>query len=299
VRDSAIWYERHASDDEENEDEGDEDEDDEVEDDSEDEDEDKEDDDIDDGVNEHMGSTAPEPDLSTQLHRDNQDDLMYDSEAFSPNISSTSQSTQTVQSPTILSSSPPSTLGADTSVGTSSADNPISYFATSGPTIIHTNRHSIYLLPTADASPPTHCKNILRQEYSHDVWFPRALSDYDRLNMLASIPELSLVLAASQVGRVALLTVTRPVDRSSRISSTVAMRLELILPFASEETVEHIRPSHGLLGMAIGPMQGERERGAKTGEGPRRWRLMLHYFNHAILSYEISRSEETGEVILF
>jgi hypothetical protein len=79
------------------------------------------------------------------------------------------------------------------------------------------------------------------------------------------------------------------------------MRVDLILPFKDEETVEKIRPSHCLLGMAVGPMQNERAkmvaRGA--GEGPRRWRLMLHYFNHTILSYEISREEETGELLVF
>jgi len=35
-----------------------------------------------------------------------------------------------------------------------------------------------------------------------------------------------------------------------------------------------------------------------AGEGPRRWRLMLHYYNHTILSYEISREEETGELLV-
>jgi hypothetical protein len=241
-----------------------------------------------------MGPITPGPDHWNQ--GDDHDDLMYDSEMLSPKFSPTSQSAQTALSPTSISYSPPSTPGIEVA-----SNNPksLSFYASSGPTIIHTNRHCIHLLPTADSSPPTYCKNALRQEFSDDVWFPRVLSDYDRLNMLAAIPELSLVLVASQVGRVALFTVTRLVDRFTRAGHSVAMRLDLILPFKSEETQERIRPTHGLMGIAVAPMQGERKRGAKTGEGPRRWRLMLHYFNHTILSYEISRREEIGETILF
>jgi hypothetical protein len=170
----------------------------------------------------------------------------------------------------------------------------------SGELILQSYRHSITLHPTQDDTLPTQCDNLLRQEFPHDIGFPQPLADYDRLNMLAAIPELSLVLVASQIGRVALITITRPVQRDSRLGHIVSMRVDLILPFSDEESEEKIRPSHGLLGMAVGPMQNERAkmvaRGA--GEGPRRWRLMLHYFNHTILSYEISREEETGELLV-
>jgi len=170
----------------------------------------------------------------------------------------------------------------------------------SGEVILQSYRHSITLRPTQDETSPTQCDNILRQEFPHDVWFPRPLTGYDRLNMLATIPELSLVLVASQIGRVALITVTRLVQRDSRLGHIVGMRVDLILPFKDEESVEKIRPSHGLLGMAVGPLQNERTKMAARGfgEGPRRWRLMLHYYNHTILSYEISREEETGELIV-
>lgn len=170
----------------------------------------------------------------------------------------------------------------------------------SGELILQSYRHSITLHPTQDDALPTQCDNLLRQEFPHDVSFPRPLADYDRLNMLATIPELSLVLVASQIGRVALITITRRVKHDSRLGRIVSMRVDLILPFKDEETVEKIRPSHGLLGMAIGPMQNERAKMAArgAGESPRRWRLMLHYFNHAILSYEISREEETGKLLV-
>jgi hypothetical protein len=118
--------------------------------------------------------------------------------------------------------------------------------------------------------------------------------------MLAAIPELSLVLVASQIGRVALITITRLVGCNSRIGDIVSMRVDLILPFKVEESGDKIRPSYGLLGMAVGPMQIQRTMTAARGGGEdrRRWRLMLHYYNHTILSYEISREEETGELLV-
>jgi hypothetical protein len=173
----------------------------------------------------------------------------------------------------------------------------ISHLVPSGSLILHSNRHTVHLLPTNGECPPTKCNNILRQDFPHDTWFPRPISVYDRINMLATIPELSLVLVASQVGRVALITITRPVDRYNNLKSFVSMRVELILPFANEETKLKIRPSCGLLGMAVGPMQPEEQR-LRGGMGPNSWRLMLHYYNHAILSYEISRDKETQDLLI-
>jgi hypothetical protein len=56
-------------------------------------------------------------------------------------------------------------------------------------------------------------------------------------------------------------------------------------------------PHARLIGVAVGPMQGtfdntiERE----DGDGPqcRRWRLMMYYTDHTVLSYEISRQRAT------
>lgn len=174
-------------------------------------------------------------------------------------------------------------------------NRPITTLMPSGAPVLHSNRYSFTLLPISDHCPPTHCHNPLRQEFPHDTLFPRPLADYDRLNMLACIPELSLVLVASQVGRVALCTITRPVDRNSRLTAVVSMRLELVVPFKHEETAK-TRPNFGLLGMAVGPMWGERERMEGRGLRPRRFRLMLHYLNHTILSYELSRDLETEEL---
>lgn len=132
-----------------------------------------------------------------------------------------------------------------------------------GSMILHTNRHTVSLLPTrqhtrrlqtpygnswlhngdpdrksswyprayddafnedaneyrgsrlwALTTPETKCRNILRQDRPHNLDFPGAIPDntemFDRMNMIIAIPELTLVIVASQVGTVALITITRP-----------------------------------------------------------------------------------------
>jgi hypothetical protein len=288
VRDSTVWHEVYDTD-------------------TPDEDEDEEEDEEEDGNDEEaalntfgyqgLESFLADADVPTLFVSEEQYTVMNDSEGQMGQIFFTSQQLQTVVDPFTPSRSPP-TL-EETSLARS---NQVigKKLSRSGELILQSYRHNITLHPTQDNALPTQCDNLLRQEILHDVRFPRPLTDYDRLNMLAAIPELSLVLVASQIGRVALITITRPVQRDSRLGHIVSMRVDLILPFSDEESEEKIRPSHGLLGMAVGPMQNERKkmeaRGA--GEGPRWWRLMLHYFNHTILSYEISREEERGELLV-
>lgn len=130
------------------------------------------------------------------------------------------------------------------------------------------------------------------------------LTHFDRLNMVAQVSELGLVLVASQIGRVGLLTLTR-----MRATKQLAFRLDCILPTKEQEARKE-RPMVPLLGMAVGPLQG---REIKTGsgtdggspdgrgkeawraiEGSRRYRLMLYYSDHTVLSYELSRRSGKG-----
>ena len=135
-----------------------------------------------------------------------------------------------------------------------------------------------------------------------------SLIHFDRLNMITQVPELGLVLVASQIGRVALLTLTR-----MRGTKHLAFRLDCILPSKGQEARGE-RPMVPLLGMAVGPIQGREckvESGSNGGspdrrgdeawraiEGSRRYRLMLYYFDHTVLSYELSRrsgKERSGQ----
>ncbi|SLM36875.1 WD40/YVTN repeat-like-containing domain [Lasallia pustulata] len=144
---------------------------------------------------------------------------------------------------------------------------------------------------------------MLRHPFAEDLPHSlHSLRHFDRLNMVAQVPELGLVLIASQVGRVALLTLTR-----MRCPKTFAFRLDCILPSVEQEERRE-RPMVPLLGMAVGPIQG-REKKAESGgdegspdgkgreawravEGSRRHRLLLYYSDHTVLGYELSRRPE-------
>ncbi len=147
------------------------------------------------------------------------------------------------------------------------------------------------------------CANAL-----HETLPPRlyGLVNFDRMNMIHQIPSLGIVAIASQVGRVALLTMTKLKSHSEHNASLLGFRVEHILPFRSQEDRGE-RPEVPLLGLAVGPMQGhglgDEHIGVSgtnsaendSGGGDRRYRLLMIYYDHTVLSYEIGRrKEESG-----
>lgn len=71
----------------------------------------------------------------------------------------------------------------------------------------------------------------------------------DRLNMVKYVPELGLVIAASQKGRVVIISLTWQEDIG------YAFRADWIVPFHSQEANDD-RPFIPLHGMAVSPMPG-------------------------------------------
>ncbi|UNI14889.1 hypothetical protein JDV02_001470 [Purpureocillium takamizusanense] len=127
-----------------------------------------------------------------------------------------------------------------------------------------------------------------------------------RLSMVAHVQELSLVVVASPVGRVLLLTPTRLCRPQQQRTGELrhGFRVEWVLPRRSDDKVHRktMRPLHG---MAVGPVPGagadglSGDGGGSRMQGPhRRYRLMLHYRSHDILTYEISREEQTGRLCI-
>lgn len=120
------------------------------------------------------------------------------------------------------------------------------------------------------------------------------------MNMIHQIPSLGIVAIASQIGRVALLTLTKLKSHTEGKPSLLGFRVEHILPFKSQEDRGE-RPEVPLLGMAVGPMQGHglgdesldvcELKGSKgEDEGvDRRFRLLMVYYDHTVLSYEFGR----------
>ena len=138
------------------------------------------------------------------------------------------------------------------------------------------------------------CQQALNQRMPPGFHY---LSQMERLNMIAQIPELGVVVIGNQVGRVGILTMTR-----WEAQKQSGYKIECILPFSSEES-KGMRPRKPLMGMAVGPIQGHEtplpQQSPKiTPEQPRRFRLLMTYCDHTILSYEISRPEEDGDLIV-
>ncbi|KAM0281947.1 hypothetical protein ACHAQH_003293 [Verticillium albo-atrum] len=152
------------------------------------------------------------------------------------------------------------------------------------------------------------CRSITSTQPNHSVF-----RHTTRLNMLLHVPELSLVIIGSAVGQVILLTPTVG-DRGVNFAderkghaplgaewpSRHGFRVDWVLPTQTDEEAER-RPARPLYGVAVGPVQeggaeGMLLRGPEgkitAGPGSRRYRLMLHYRDHTILSYELSRNDD-------
>ncbi|MCJ1472787.1 hypothetical protein MMC13_001436 [Lambiella insularis] len=176
--------------------------------------------------------------------------------------------------------------------------------------VLTTTDKDIFLWSPSATYPATatHLANALHQHpaEAHLSW----LEQFSRLNMTVQIPELGIVIIASQAGRVGLLTLTRL--QYSRRNSQCAFRLDWILPFKSQEE-QGLRPALPLLGIAAGPIQGQENKqdgldrespwglgrsAWKKGEVGRRYRLILEYFDRTVLAYEVGRRAEGAEEVL-
>ncbi|POR31218.1 Uncharacterized protein TPAR_08560 [Tolypocladium paradoxum] len=124
-----------------------------------------------------------------------------------------------------------------------------------------------------------------------------------RLSMVVHLPEMSLVVVGSPIGRVLLVTPTQLERTEPRGHGILhhGFRVDWVLPRRSDERL-YRRTPRPLHGMAVAPVQ---EKGVSGGRddasrmsAPRRYRLMLHYRNHDILTFEITREEETGKLCI-
>ncbi|KAH6651107.1 hypothetical protein F5144DRAFT_74205 [Chaetomium tenue] len=130
----------------------------------------------------------------------------------------------------------------------------------------------------------------------------------ERVSMLHHVPELSLVVAGSPTGRVALLTPTKGPRCPGMGNLRYGFRVDYILPrkFEKDASVARlsrdrpsVQPLCALIGVAIGPAPRgpglklrPPDRDASGNAVPGTYRLMLHYKDHAILMYDIRRDQE-------
>lgn len=131
-------------------------------------------------------------------------------------------------------------------------------------------------------------QNVVMHQSEDDLpWFHNRTS-MDRLSLNVFIPELGVVITGTPKGRVAVYTLCQSPDGKDG-KPVYFHRLDWILPFKSQEDAGH-RPLSILIGIAAGPVQGQL--GPWDGVKDRKWRLMLHYKNHTILSYQLRKQDE-------
>lgn len=113
--------------------------------------------------------------------------------------------------------------------------------------ILHFSQTDIRLIPHPFAPYPTVVYGgPLRQPFTRPVLTIRAC---DRFNMVKYVPEHGLVIAATQKGRAAIISLTEAHNKG------LALRINWVVPLESQEKYGD-RPLVPLFGMAVSPVQG-------------------------------------------
>jgi hypothetical protein len=113
--------------------------------------------------------------------------------------------------------------------------------------ILHFSRTDIRLIPNPFAPHPSVVYGgPLRQPFTRTIF---SIRDYDRFNMVKYVPEHGLVIAATQKGRAAVISLTEAHRKGH------ALRINWMVPLASQEKYAD-RPLIPLLGIAVSPVQG-------------------------------------------
>jgi hypothetical protein len=104
-----------------------------------------------------------------------------------------------------------------------------------------------------------YCGDLLTQLVPENL-VSRPPYSLDRMNMIQQIPELGLVIIASQSGRCAVCSTMRKTREGP-----LGLRVDWVLPTTKQETAG-LRPPHALLGIAAGPIQGFMEEDGENDE---------------------------------
>jgi hypothetical protein len=131
---------------------------------------------------------------------------------------------------------------------------PFPYLPRSRPTapsvpVLHLSGSHLYLFDgSKDGQSMIHCHDLL--SFQKPAYYSPRADFINRLNMTQYVPDLGVVVIATQIGRAAVCSLTR-----AGFNGPFGLRLDWILPFEWQEKNED-RPLSPLLGIAVGPVQG-------------------------------------------
>ena len=149
---------------------------------------------------------------------------------------------------------------------------------------LHQPREPHLGYPTISMNDPLKQYIPMHIQWALDVSAPSLMAMWNRISLHASIPELGVVVVGTYNGRCGVISLLQ--GESETGETIYYWKMDWLLPFQDQEH-RHERPGTYLIGLAVSPLQGM---GGRRSDGvARKWRLMLHYYNHSILSYEISR----------
>lgn len=127
------------------------------------------------------------------------------------------------------------------------------------PTLHCTASHLRLLMAPQASSAHVFCANILKQALPEYI----EMTNYvhlDRINMIQQIPELGIVIVATQIGRCAICSTVR-----NEKTGTLGLRVDWVLPTSKQEA-RHLRPPMPLLGIAVSPIQGRFRAGERKSK---------------------------------
>lgn len=116
--------------------------------------------------------------------------------------------------------------------------------------VLQFSEEHVRMIPGPMAGRPTVISGSHRQMFLFGTDEIRQLEDFQRFNMVKYIPEDGLVVAASQMGRVAIMSLGEAHLKGP------TFRFHWVVPFKSQEKYGD-RPMVPLVGMAVSPVQGQ------------------------------------------
>jgi hypothetical protein len=171
------------------------------------------------------------------------------------------------------------------------------------PPLLIVTKEEVFLVQAPFVPHPSDPINIvtsMRRPLHPGPWLNR-LTSQDRHCFLSHIPELGVFVVGSPIGHVGIFSLYYTKHEGVK-QPRYGFKLEYLLPFqqSNENEIAGVPPGR-LVGVTVGPVQGmlDKPEHAESGEDkgmlqPRRWRILMYYMCHTVLSFEISKPRRSA-----